>query len=219
MKLTTSGEPDMRYKENREYEARQRKHRVVAAIVLGVLAGIIGTVSIWRAVNDRPMLDTKGGASVEGEVMESAAPNLSPPPTIDIVEDYKTGDKFMPFYERMSVPTVAPRPTVILQKVRQYSHYDHAHKPRYQDIMYLLQNMYVEFEDAAELIARESGFNPFAVNPSSGACGLVQSYPCHKMGCELSDIKCQLEWQKQYIAKRYGTVAKALKWHDQYNWY
>lgn len=29
-----------------------------------------------------------------------------------------------------------------------------------------------------QIAARESGFNPAAVNPSSGACGLWQMYPC-----------------------------------------
>jgi len=70
----------------------------------------------------------------------------------------------------------------------------------------------------AELIFRESGFHPTSVN-SIGACGLGQALPCSKMACELTDVDCQLEWVRTYVERRYGTIEKALEFHDIHNWY
>jgi hypothetical protein len=71
----------------------------------------------------------------------------------------------------------------------------------------------------AELISRESSFNKYAINPSSGACGLAQALPCSKMKCELSDEDCQLEWIKNYVDQRYGSVKGAVEFHNRMNWY
>jgi len=57
----------------------------------------------------------------------------------------------------------------------------------------------------------ESGWNPFSVNPSSGACGIPQALPCSKMGCENWDYKCQVEWMAGYIEDRYTNPNGALK--------
>jgi hypothetical protein len=71
----------------------------------------------------------------------------------------------------------------------------------------------------AEIIGRESGFDPYAINEKSGACGLTQALPCGKMNCRLGDWECQLKWQKGYIGKRYGTASQALAFHDINGWY
>jgi hypothetical protein len=71
----------------------------------------------------------------------------------------------------------------------------------------------------AELIARESSFNPGAINSKSGSCGFFQAYPCKKMKCELSDIDCQLQWGNDYVSQRYQTIEKALKFHNRNGWY
>lgn len=76
-----------------------------------------------------------------------------------------------------------------------------------------------EWVEAIELYCRESSLDYTSVNPSSGACGLVQALPCEKMGCELNDLSCQLDWGHEYIQRRYGTVKDALKFHDLHNWY
>ena len=78
-----------------------------------------------------------------------------------------------------------------------------------------LKKMYgSEWRYAAELIARESSFNPGAINPTSGACGLGQALPCSKMKCELTDIDCQLRWLEEYVIDRYVTFEGAIWWHD-----
>lgn len=73
--------------------------------------------------------------------------------------------------------------------------------------------------NAAELIQRESGCNPNAINPSSGACGVAQELPCGKSGCSLGDGACQVKWMASYVTSRYGSWAGAVNFHDANNWY
>ena len=65
----------------------------------------------------------------------------------------------------------------------------------------------------------ESGNNPYAVNPSSGACGLGQALPCSKMPCELGDYACQDKWATDYMIGRYGSWINAYNWWQQHNWW
>ena len=78
-----------------------------------------------------------------------------------------------------------------------------------------------EWKQYAELIARESGFKPDAINPTSGACGLAQALPCSKMQCSLDmdGVDCQLNWIKNYVYDRYGNIEHALVFHDVMNYY
>lgn len=69
------------------------------------------------------------------------------------------------------------------------------------------------------IISRESGGNAFAVNPSSGACGLAQELPCGKSGCTLGDAACEINWMRSYCISRYGSTYNAyLYWiaHSNY---
>lgn len=73
---------------------------------------------------------------------------------------------------------------------------------------------------AKQLIGKESGCNPLAVNPSSGACGLPQSLPCSKLGpvnadgTSAVDPVTQLNWMQNYVISRYGSWASAMTfWH------
>lgn len=72
---------------------------------------------------------------------------------------------------------------------------------------------------ASELIRRESGCNPNAVNPSSGACGVGQALPCSKTGCQMGDGACQTIWMNSYVLGRYGSWSAALAHHNQVGWY
>jgi hypothetical protein len=76
-----------------------------------------------------------------------------------------------------------------------------------------------------DLVMRESGWDPSAVNPSSGAAGLAQALPASKYppGAwpytgKSSAVK-QLQWMVDYIAGRYGNPAGAIAFHDANNWY
>lgn len=73
--------------------------------------------------------------------------------------------------------------------------------------------------NALELIGRESGCNPNAINSSSGACGVAQELPCGKSGCSLGDGACQVRWMNGYVIGRYGSWSGAVGWHNAHNWY
>lgn len=91
---------------------------------------------------------------------------------------------------------------------------------RNPDLASKIKNVFGEkWTYAAELIARESSFNSQAINPSSGACGLFQAYPCEKMKCQLSDEDCQLNWGHKYITQRYHEAESALNFHKNNGWY
>jgi hypothetical protein len=76
-----------------------------------------------------------------------------------------------------------------------------------------------DMANAAELIRRESGCNPHAMNSSSGACGIAQELPCGKSGCQLGDGACQVKWMNTYVTGRYGSWAAAVAFHNANNWY
>lgn len=74
---------------------------------------------------------------------------------------------------------------------------------------------YVDF-----IVTKESGWNPAAMNPSSGACGLAQALPCRKTGCaNYADPICALKWQYGYVKARYGSYAGAYSfWLRNHNY-
>jgi hypothetical protein len=76
-----------------------------------------------------------------------------------------------------------------------------------------------DLQSALELIKRESNCNPYAVNASSGACGIGQALPCSKMGCSMGDGYCQVRWMNSYVTARYGTWAAALQHSYNNGWY
>lgn len=74
--------------------------------------------------------------------------------------------------------------------------------------------MYVD-----QLIQKESGWNPRALNSSSGACGLVQALPCSKLGPEWYDPVVALRWGDSYVKNRYGSWAGAVSHSHANGWY
>lgn len=73
-----------------------------------------------------------------------------------------------------------------------------------------------------QLMGKESGLNPYAVNPYSGACGIPQAYPCSKLLAvigSLDNVEGQVQWLINYVSNRYGTPGAALAHHRANNWY
>lgn len=72
-----------------------------------------------------------------------------------------------------------------------------------------------------DIITRESGWNVYATNPSSGAYGLPQSLPGEKMasvgGDYLTNPYTQLTWMYNYVRDRYGSFA-GVNWYVR-GWY
>lgn len=69
-----------------------------------------------------------------------------------------------------------------------------------------------------KLIINESGCRTGAINPTSGACGIPQAYPCSKLPCPLNadGAVCQLKWMDNYVANRYGSWDNALStWYSR----
>lgn len=73
--------------------------------------------------------------------------------------------------------------------------------------------------NASYLIGKESGCNPYAVNRSSGACGVGQALPCSKTGCAMGDGQCQTIWMNKYVMSRYGSWQAAADHHRSRGWY
>ena len=73
------------------------------------------------------------------------------------------------------------------------------------------------------LWVRESGWNPAAVNPTSGAFGIPQSLPPAKMASAGLDWATspytQIIWGIGYIRAAYGTARAAWAHELAYNWY
>lgn len=70
---------------------------------------------------------------------------------------------------------------------------------------------------------RESGWNPDAHNPSSGAHGIPQSLPGSKMASAGADWATnpatQIEWGLGYIRDRYGSPCSAWGHSESHGWY
>lgn len=69
------------------------------------------------------------------------------------------------------------------------------------------------------IVGRESGWNPNAVNPSSGACGLGQQLPCGKWAGKWNDPVSALKAMNGYVLGRYSSWAGAVAFWEQNSWY
>lgn len=69
------------------------------------------------------------------------------------------------------------------------------------------------------MVQKESGWNPNAVNKSSGACGLAQALPCSKLGPNWSNPVVALNWMNSYVNGRYGGWEGAYNFWQKNRWY
>jgi hypothetical protein len=75
-----------------------------------------------------------------------------------------------------------------------------------------------QWDPLDKLIQAESGWNPNAVNKSSGAWGLFQFLGADK-GPRTSDVGEQIQRGFAYIAQRYGSPAGAWNFWQGHHWY
>ena len=70
---------------------------------------------------------------------------------------------------------------------------------------------------------KESGWNPYAYNASSGAYGIPQALPGSKMASKGSDYQTnyqtQINWGLSYISSRYGNPQNAWNHWLSRGWY
>ena len=75
----------------------------------------------------------------------------------------------------------------------------------------------------SNIIERESSWNIFATNPSSGAYGLGQALPGYKMASMGSEWRnsalIQIKWALSYMTGRYGSPCAAWAFWQAHNWY
>ena len=80
-----------------------------------------------------------------------------------------------------------------------------------------------QFSCLAKLWTRESGWNHRAANGSSGAYGIPQALPGHKMATKGRDWRTnprtQIAWGLSYIKQRYGTPCRAWGHFQSHHWY
>ena len=81
-----------------------------------------------------------------------------------------------------------------------------------------------QWEDAAWIIGKESGWNPTAVNPSSGAYGLFQFNPSsgtlqQYLPDRSPDPARQADAGARYIKDRYGNPSNARRFWEANGWY
>lgn len=69
------------------------------------------------------------------------------------------------------------------------------------------------------IVARESGWNPNALNKSSGACGLAQALPCSKVPGNPYNPVDSLRWMNGYVTGRYGGWEGAYNFWQANHWY
>jgi hypothetical protein len=80
-----------------------------------------------------------------------------------------------------------------------------------------------QFACFSNIVTRESGWRYTAVNPSSGAYGLVQANPGSKMASVASDWRTnpatQIKWGLNYMNSRYGSPCGAWQFWQAHNYY
>ncbi len=113
-----------------------------------------------------------------------------------------------------SCPKASPKP-------RKWTFTNYAGKEHYSVVIDGLKARFGDnYKEAAEIIAKESGFNPNAKNPRSSAFGLGQFLDIHGVRTKCgADVDCQLDAFHSYVVKRYGSPSKALAFHLSHGYY
>ncbi|MEU6143802.1 transglycosylase SLT domain-containing protein [Streptomyces sp. NPDC047081] len=80
-----------------------------------------------------------------------------------------------------------------------------------------------QFQCFSNIVERESGWNYLAVNPSSGAYGLVQALPGYKMSSVGADWQTnpatQIKWGLNYMNSAYGSPCGAWSFWQTHHAY
>ncbi|MFJ3977791.1 transglycosylase SLT domain-containing protein [Streptomyces sp. NPDC090021] len=80
-----------------------------------------------------------------------------------------------------------------------------------------------QFTAFSDVVSHESGWNPRAVNPSSGAYGIGQALPATSMASAgphwRTDAATQIKWTLNYMNSRYGSPEAAWAFWQQHHWY
>jgi len=160
----------------------------------------------------------------------AAAPALAtyrPSPSVTVTDDL-AGARLIPSptpTPARSSPARPPAPAAA-----PYPSYDDPPSPPPQRPAYGSPRAYAEslvgpaqFACLLPLWDRESGWNPYAQNPSSGAYGIPQALPGSKMASAgadwATDGDTQVRWGVQYVDSVYGSPCGAWAHEQADGWY
>ncbi|WP_241518744.1 transglycosylase SLT domain-containing protein [Streptomyces sp. CB03238] len=80
-----------------------------------------------------------------------------------------------------------------------------------------------QYACADAVFTRESNWNPYATNPTSGAYGIAQALPPTKYASAGSDWRTnpitQVRWGLTYMKSRYGSPCGAWAFWQSHHWY
>ncbi|GAB0101653.1 hypothetical protein JMUB6875_06170 [Nocardia sp. JMUB6875] len=125
-----------------------------------------------------------------------------------------------PIADALEIPAALPvDPASLLQLVGTAQRYS---KPALQTVSRFIvpDDQWASFD---QIITHESNWQVFAINPTSGAYGLAQALPAHKMFSEGPDWMfnplTQIRWAYRYMVARYGSPNAAWDFWQAHNWY
>lgn len=146
-------------------------------------------------------------------------PTTTPPaprPTVTVTHT----PRHIPRPVRKMVVTAKPAPRHIAhhKKIRYTVTVSHARATTSPQAYALSLVGRAQFACLKPLWLRESGWNPYAVNPSSGAYGIPQALG-HGHPYALGDYVAQINWGLHYIHSRYGSSCSAWAHSQRTGWY
>jgi hypothetical protein len=179
----------------------------VAAVALLFDAAIVALPALAdnRGASPSPTpivaaLEVEASASVAGPTVPIYDPTESPTPP--------------PTPSPTAVPTPTPRPTP---------------KPTPRDTVWnariwlKAQIGATQYNCIYQIFERESKWNTYAGNPSSGAYGIPQAFPGSKMATFGSNWRysplTQVKWGLWYVNQRYGSACQAWAFWQAHGWY
>lgn len=184
---------------------------------------LLGAVGLAAAVLSPTAVALAEAPVVEADAAEGAF-NLVLADAQSITVDEESGEAFTPVERGAFTVYVTPKPTPTPQAQAQTAAAAVSGPPRYTGGGAPAEWMaaagiaesdraYVDY-----IVRRESGWNPNATNRSSGACGLVQVYPCSKLA-NAYDPVVNLRWANGYAKGRYGSWEKAYAFWVRNHWW
>ena len=192
---------------------KQNQKFIIVSVAIIVVLILFFILNVKGSKNTPP--EASGSASIASESAILATPQITPSPlwicdpfTMQITDGKIVKTCITPKATPTPIYTPIPKKTSSVETIKQKI----ADK--------VTAKFGVEHVQAMQaLVFKESGFNPYVVNKSSGAIGLFQAYPASKLNCVLEDIDCQVDWGNSYIEARYKNPILALAHLNNVGWY
>lgn len=203
----------------RRWSRRRGASGVFSAIaVIGLAAAVVAPTGVALA---------ESASAPEGP--EITAFSLAAQETQNITISGESGAQITSIergaFEVYVTPTPTPTPTPVVASSSSSSSSAPASRPMYTgggDPASWMSAAGIPAEDwgyVDYIATRESGWNPNATNRSSGACGLIQAYPCSKVPGNGYDPVDNLRWANGYAIGRYGSWAGAYSFWTSNHWW